>query len=164
MASLHDDLWRLIEGYLEKEHVELDDLALKGPEGRRVLRVSVDAEEGLDIDRIADLSRGLSRLLDAEDRIQGSYRLEVGTPGLERELRLPKHFRKSLGREVVIKTSREIDGSRRHAGRLVAADDAELTVATDDGAVVVRFEDVLSAKTVFVWERGAKPGSRQETA
>lgn len=164
MASIEADLWRLFEDYLGAEDVELDDLALKGPEGRRVLRVSVDAADGLDIDRIADLSRGLSRLLDEEDRIRGSYRLEVGTPGLERELRLPRHFEKSLGRDVVVKTSSPYAGQRRHTGRLAAATSDDITVDTESGSLVIRLEDVMSAKTVFVWERGAKPGTRQETA
>lgn len=164
MASVQTDLWQLFEDYLEAEGVELDDLALKGPEGRRVLRVSVDADEGLDIDRIADLSRGLSRLLDEEDRITGSYRLEVGTPGLERELRRPRHYEKSLGRDIVVKTSAEYEGRRRHTGRLAAAANDNITLETDEGSLVVNLDDVMSAKTVFVWERGAKPGSRQETA
>jgi len=164
VASVQTDLWQLFEDYLEAEAVELDDLALKGPEGRRILRVSVDAEDNLDIDRIADLSRGLSRLLDEEDRIQGSYRLEVGTPGLERELRRPRHYQKSLGRDVVVKTSAEYEGRRRHAGRLTEATDETITLETDEGTLVVNLDDVMSAKTVFVWERGAKPGSRQETA
>lgn len=164
MATVQTDLWQLFEDYLEAEAVELDDLALKGPEGRRILRVSVDAEDNLDIDRIADLSRGLSRLLDEEDRIQGSYRLEVGTPGLERELRRPRHYQKSLGRDVVVKTSAEYEGRRRHTGRLTEATDETITLETDEGTLVVNLDDVMSAKTVFVWERGAKPGSRQETA
>ncbi len=164
MASVQDDLWRLFEDYLGAEHVELDDLALKGPEGRQILRVSVDAEDGLDIDRIADLSRGLSRLLDAEDRIRGSYRLEVGTPGLERELRMPRHYEKSVGRDVVVKTSAEIQGTRRHEGRIVGASGADFTLQTSTGEIAIAYADVLSAKTVFVWERGLKPGSRQETA
>lgn len=164
MASVQTDLWQLFEDYLEAEAVELDDLALKGPEGRRVLRVSVDADDGLDIDRIADLSRGLSRLLDEEDRIRGSYRLEVGTPGLERELRRPRHYEKSLGRDVVVKTSAEYEGSRRHAGRLAAATDESITLDTGEGELVIGLDDIVSAKTVFVWERGAKPGTRQETA
>ena len=164
MASVQTDLWRIFEDYLGAEDVELDDLALKGPEGRQVLRVSVDAQDGLDIDRIADISRGLSRLLDEEDRIRGSYRLEVGTPGLERELRMPRHFEKSLGRDVVVKTTTEIAGQRRHTGRLLEATDDRFTIDTDGQSVDIPYADVLSAKTVFVWERGAKPGSRQETA
>lgn len=163
MPSVQEDLWRLIEDYLEDEAVELDDLALKGPEGRRILRVSVDGAD-LDIDRIADLSRGLSRLLDEEDRIRGAYRLEVGTPGLERELRLLRHYEKSLDREVVVKTSAEHQGRRRHTGRLTAASAEAITLDVHGDTLVIPLDDVMSAKTVFVWERGPKPGSQQETA
>ncbi len=164
MASVQADLWRIFEEYLGAEDVELDDLALKGPEGRQVLRVSIDAEDDLDVDRIADISRGLSRLLDEEDRIRSSYRLEVGTPGLERELRMPRHYEKSLGREIVVKTTTEIAGQRRHTGRLLQAADDHFTIDAEGQSVDIAYADVLSAKTVFVWERGAKPGSRQETA
>jgi ribosome maturation factor RimP len=64
-------LWSEIEEFLAAEGVDLDDLDLKGGGRARILRVTVDAEGDLGVDRIADLARGLSRLLDERDSVSG---------------------------------------------------------------------------------------------
>jgi ribosome maturation factor RimP len=125
-----------------------------------VLRVTVDGDD-LDLDRLAELSRGLSRLLDDEPALQAQYRLEVSSPGLERKLRRPTHYRKSLGREVVVKIS---EGAERATfrGTLTDADESRFTVDADKGPVTVPYDDVVSAKTVFRWEKAPKPGQAKE--
>jgi ribosome maturation factor RimP len=152
------DIWGLIEPYLAAERLELDDLELSGRGRGRVLRVTVDGD-ALDVDRLAELSRGLSRLLDDEPDLQDSYQLEVSSPGLERKLRRPAHYRKSLGREVVVKTV-SADHKSTHRGLLASADDDGFTVDAEEGAVEISYEDVISAKTVFRWEKAPKPGHR----
>jgi len=150
------DIWALVEPYLAAERLELDDLELVGSGQGRVLRVVVDGQD-VNIDRLADLSRGVSRLLDNESDFDGGYQLEVTSPGLERKLRRPAHFTKSVGREVVAKI-REAGEKRTIRGVISNASDDSFTVDTDGGSVLVEFEDVLTAKTVFRWERPPKPG------
>ncbi len=152
-----DDIWTVVEPYLAAERLELDDLELTGQGKGRVLRVIVDGE-GLGIERIADVSRGLSRLLDNETDLDGQYQLEVSSPGLERKLRRPSHFHKSLGREVVVKYAAEGE-NRTLRGTISTADEDSFTVAEEAGDTVVGFEDVITAKTVFRWEKAPKPGS-----
>ncbi len=154
------DIWGLVEPYLAAERLELDDLELSGRGRGRVLRVTVDGDD-VGVDRLAELSRGLSRLLDDEPSLQDSYQLEVSSPGLERKLRRPSHYAKSLGREVVVKTSEE--GSKAtHRGTLSDVGEAVFTVDSDQGSVTVPYEDVISAKTVFRWEKAPKPGQAKE--
>ncbi|HET9259117.1 MAG TPA: ribosome maturation factor RimP [Acidimicrobiia bacterium] len=150
------DIWSVIEPYLAAERLELDDLELTGHGRGRVLRVTVDGEE-LGIDRLAELSRGLSRLLDNEPELQDAYQLEVSSPGLERKLRRPDHYRKSVGREVVVKTTAG-DAKQTYRGTLNEADDLSFTVLTESGPREVSYDDVMSAKTVFRWEKTPKPG------
>ncbi len=151
------DIWELVEPYLAAERLELDDLELSGQGRGRILRVTVDGDD-VTIDRLADLSRGLSRLLDNETDIEGQYQLEVSSPGLERKLKRPTHYQKSVGRDVVTKIA---DGETRTTlrGRLTAAGDDSFTIDVDGaGARVVRYADVIMAKTVFRWEKAPKPG------
>lgn len=150
------DIWGLVEPYLAAERLELDDLELTGRGRSRVLRVTVDGED-VGIDRLAELSRGLSRLLDDEPGLQDTYQLEVSSPGLERKLRRPTHYEKSLGREVVVKTAVGEDKST-HRGTLAGADESGFTVDSDQGPIMVSYDDVVSAKTVFRWEKAPKPG------
>jgi ribosome maturation factor RimP len=118
--------------------------------------VTVDGS-ALDIDRLADVSRGLSRLLDHETDLEGEYQLEVSSPGLERKLKRPRHYIKSVGREVVVKVD-EGGSSRSLRGNLSAADEQSFTVDTETGAVDVPYTDVLSARTIFRLEKAPKPG------
>ena len=150
------DIWTVVEPYLAAERLELDDVELLGRGSGTVLRVVVDGE-GVNVDRLADVSRGLSRLLDNETALSDAYRLEVTSPGLERNLRRPSHYSKSVGREVVVKVA---DGDKKATLRGILSDAGEnsFTVESGDERLVVNYEDVLTAKTVFRWEKAPKPG------
>lgn len=151
-----EQLWGLIEPYLAAERLELDDLELAGQGRGRVLRVLVDGEK-VDIDRLADVSHGISRLLDAESSIEGSYQLEVSSPGLERKLKRPSHYVKSVGREVAVKWDR--DGQTETLrGILTSADDSQFIVSHEAGEATVAYPQVVSARTVFRLEKAPKPG------
>ncbi|HUG09271.1 MAG TPA: ribosome maturation factor RimP [Acidimicrobiia bacterium] len=154
------EIWSVVEPYVAAEQLELDDLEMSGRGRGRVLRVTVDGDD-IGVDRLAELSRGLSRLLDEEPALQERYSLEVSSPGLERKLRRPVHYRKSVGREVVIKTARA-DQKSTYRGTLTDADDSRLTVVSEQGPVTVPYDDVISAKTVFRWEKAPKPGQAKE--
>ena len=161
MADLAKRLWDIVEPFVAAEGVELDDVEVIGNERARILRVTVDAKDGVGVDRIATLSRGVGRLLEAEDFFSDAYTLELSSPGLERKLRLPNHYLKSVGREAKVKTRVEIDGARNHRGAIVSADDKGFTLGIDGADRRIEFDDVVSARTVFVWDKSAKSGARR---
>lgn len=150
------EIWDVLEPYLAAEQLELDDLELTGQGSGRILRVTVDGED-VTIDRLAELSRGLSRLVDNTTNLNGDYQLEVSSPGLERKLKRPAHFAKSVGREVVAKVATP-ESNTTWRGTIITADDDSFTIEADDGAHVVGYADVITAKTVFRWEKAPKPG------
>jgi ribosome maturation factor RimP len=160
MKEVERQLWELVAPFLAAEGVELDDLDVRGGGKGRMVRVLVDADGGVDVDRIAELARGLSRLLDESDPVAGSYTLEVGSPGLERTLRRPEHYRKSVGREVVVKTRQPIDGAQSHRGILESFTDAGATLRVDDADRLITLDQVTEARTVFRWEKAPKPGRK----
>lgn len=153
-----NDLWDVIERYVTAEGLELDDVEWAG----RVLRVTIDAEDGVDVERLADVSTGLSRILDDEEMASGSYTLEVSSPGLERKLRRPAHFAKAVGREVALTTRSEIDGDHSHRGRLEAYADEMCVVRVGDEERRIPLGEITAARTVFRWEPAAKPGKKRE--
>jgi len=145
-----DRLWDSIEAFLATERVELDDLELSG----RTLRVVVDAEDGIDLEHITNVSRGVSRLLDeSEDLVPESYNLEVTSPGLERKLRRPRHFEKAIGRDVRVKTT----GGETVRGELSQVDDSGFVVADGDDEVRIAYADVAKARTLFAVPSKTKP-------
>lgn len=99
--------------------------------GRRtVVRVVVDLPDGpggVTSDALTDVSRDISHLLDAHDLVRGSYTLEVTTPGVDRPLTEPRHFRRALGRLVTVTTS---TGTR--TGRLTDVRESSLVLAGEE--------------------------------
>jgi ribosome maturation factor RimP len=130
---------------------------------RATVRVTVDRPGGVDLEAIAAASEAVSRALDADPALpvagRGSYTLEVTSPGLERRLRTPDHFRGAVGSPVSIKTTREHGGDRRR-GTLVAADDDGIDVDFDTGREHLAYPVVAQARTVFEWGPAPKPGAR----
>ncbi|HVL65489.1 MAG TPA: ribosome maturation factor RimP [Actinomycetota bacterium] len=142
----------LAEAVAGRRSLRVWDVEMSGRPGSAVVRVFVDADGGVDLDTVAAVSEELSRGLDLRDPIPGRYTLEVSSPGLERPLKEPEHFRLSTGKQVVVKTveplvpeGHRIDGVIRGAG------DEAVTIETADGAVEVPYRAVRSARTVFEW-------------
>jgi ribosome maturation factor RimP len=158
VADVAEQIWGLVGPYVAAEGIELDDVEVLG--GGKLLRVVVDGDEPIGLDRIADLSRGISRLIEADDPFPGPYTLEVTSPGLERKLRRPEHFRKAIDSDVHIKTFTKIEDEKHHRGALVAADHDAVVVAVEGVDRRIEMSDISSARTVFVWEKGEKPGKK----
>ena len=155
----------LVRPIVEAAGLELWDVSFGREGGRRILRVTVDraggdrrAGGGVDLDTIAVTAQRLSRRLDLEGFEQDRpYELEVSSPGLERALREPRHFERSVGQQVRVKTVEPVDGRRVHEGALVSADAEAIVIASDGGELRVPYHGIASARTVFEWK---KAGSR----
>jgi ribosome maturation factor RimP len=144
----------LVEPVLAAEGLDLFDCELKPG----LLRVTVDGPDGVDVDRLGRLSRRLSRLLDERDPIAERYTLEVTSPGLERPLRTPEHFRRAIGTEITVRTKGDVEGDRRVQGRLEAADGDGITV----GNRRIAYDQIDRARTVFEWGGQPKPGKSKK--
>ena len=148
----------LVEPLLTAQDIELVDLELKP----KLVRVTVDRDGGIDLDTISEVTQLVSSLLDAHDPLPSAYALEVSSPGLERPLRTPDHFRRFQGSTVSVKTRPEVEGERRVEGVLADVDDTGFAVRVGDakGETVRRlsFDDVEKARTVFEWGPPPKPG------
>ena len=104
------------------------------------------------MDAIAGVTREVSRALDYEDPIAGTYTLEVTSPGLERPLKRPADFERAVGTEVAIKTQPGTDGDRRVSGVLQSTDGDGVVVRAVDGSTrSIRHDEILKARTVFTW-------------
>ncbi|GAB3122062.1 ribosome maturation factor RimP [Streptomyces calidiresistens] len=99
-----DRLRELLEPLAARQGMDLEDLTLTRAGRRQVLQLVVDTDEGVQLDQCAELSRAASELLDAQD-VMGAdpYVLEVTSPGVDRPLTQPRHFRRAVGRMVRIR-------------------------------------------------------------
>lgn len=130
-----------------------------------VLRVTLDVEGGIDVERLAAANRAISRALDEADPIPGRYMLEVTSPGLERPLRVVDHWRRALGERVRVKLRPAAEAERRIEGVVASVGEDAVEVVTDDGSTRrVDLADVERARTVFEWGPAPKPGATKRTA
>ncbi len=133
----------LVEAPLAASGLELVDVEHQAA----VLRVTVDRPGGVDLDTISDASRLVSDELDRHDAVPGRYVLEVSSPGVERPLRAPEHFRRFVGSTVTVRTRPGAEGERRVDGVLESADDTGVVV----GGRRLAYADIERARTVFEW-------------
>lgn len=150
----------LVRPVVEAAGLELWEVSFGREDGRRILRVTVDREGGgekeggVDLDTIAATSQRLSRRLDLEGfELDRPYELQVSSPGLERALREPRHFERSVGQQVRVKTVEPVSGRRVHEGALVSADAEAIVIASEGGELRVPYGGIASARTVFEWKK-----------
>jgi ribosome maturation factor RimP len=142
----------LAHAVARRRSLRLWDVEMGGGPGRHVVRVFVDADGGIDLDTVAEVSEELSRGLDLTDPIPGRYTLEVSSPGLERTLKSPEHFELSIGTKVIVKTKEPVVGnSHRIEGLLEEAGNASVTIDVGSEHVDVPYDEIKSARTVFEW-------------
>lgn len=145
MSDLRDSLIGLLEPELQAIGYELVELEYKGRGKAGLVRLYIDKPDGVGLDDCERVSRRVSALLDVEDPVPGQYDLEVSSPGLDRPLRTPEHYRRYVGEKVKVQTVRPLDGRRRFKGPLVAFDGARLTVEVDGEERVIPLEAVERA-------------------
>ena len=155
------DAEALVRPVIEQAGFEFVELATTREHGRKVLRVVVDRPGGVDLDALSQLSATVSRHLDQGGYEDGPYGLEVSSPGIERPLKRPEHFARSVGEQVKVKTTAPMAGSRTHTGTLVSADEDAIVIATADGDegtgdLRVPYADIVSARTVVDWDAELK--------
>jgi len=156
VTSVQDRLWDRIDPYVAAEGIELDDIEILG--GGQIVRVTVDASDPIGVDTIAELSKGIGRLIEEDDPFSSSYTLEVSSPGLERKLTRLHHYEKSVGNVVKVKTFAAVDGDKVHRGTLQSVNEDGFAIDVEGSERKFQYEDVSSARTIFVWEKGARPG------
>jgi ribosome maturation factor RimP len=151
---------------LQAVGVELVDVSVRP----NLVRLSVDRDDGLDLELLAKLSTAISVALDEDPSApSGRYELEVSSPGLDRPLRRPEHFIRAVGQVVALRVSSPGVASRLE-GCLVAADETgivlrptglprpteaasavSVALVDEDDQVRIGYGDIARAHVVFDW-------------
>jgi ribosome maturation factor RimP len=149
------ELLRVLEPVVRDHGLELVDAPFAGG-GRARLMVIVDTPAGdgqVGVEACARVSREIGHALDAVGCIEGSYVLEVTSPGIDRTLGREADFERAVGRKVAVVTREPRDGRRRFTGKLVAFDADRARIETDSGAVEIPFSEIARAKSFYPFER-----------
>jgi ribosome maturation factor RimP len=135
--------------------VEVVDVEVAGGRGNAVLRVFIDSPEGVNHELCA-------RATGLLDRYLRDHTVEVSSPGLERRLRKPEHFRGAVGKKINVRTYGPVEGQRNFTGFLVSADEKSIVVGLDSREVEIPLDDVASARLVFEFGKTDKPQHKRK--
>ncbi|MCZ4122524.1 ribosome maturation factor RimP [Streptomyces sp. H39-S7] len=113
----------LLEPLVAKTGLDLEEITVTSAGSRRQLMVVVDSDDGVQLDTVAELSREIAQVLDDTDAMgQGEYVLEVSSPGTDRPLTTPRHFRRNEGRLVKL----TLNNHEELIARIIALDETGL--------------------------------------
>ncbi len=113
--------------------IELVDVVCVGQGPRTIVRVFIDKPGGVTLHDCEQVHLSLGPALDVADPIPHSYTLEVSSPGLDRPLKTPGDYQRSLGKLINVKLSRPREGQWRLVGRLVGVDDTGISITLAEG-------------------------------
>lgn len=145
---LRDQLGELLGPVVAGLGYELWEIEYAPRAGGGLLRLYIDAAEGISLDDCERVSRAVSATLDEADPIPGQYTLEVSSPGLDRVLRTQAHFARFAGERVKLEMMHPIDGRKRFQGRLQQVGESDITLEMDGGIVSLPIDEIHRARLV----------------
>jgi ribosome maturation factor RimP len=160
-ATEIDRLHALVAPIASDLDLDIYDIERRGGTLRVTLDTPTGSDGGVTLDSLSLATRLISRELDHDDPINGSYTLEVTSPGVERPLRTATHFQREIGRLVTARLRDPSADPRRVHGTLASCDDHSVTIACDDGVErTIQISDIDKARLVVDWTPTPKPGKR----
>ena len=145
-----DRLAEVLTEPLAASGLDVEAIELTPAGRRRLLRVAVDKDGGVTMDDVADATKAVSQLLDESDVLgESPYTLEVTSPGTDRPLTLPRHWRRNHARLVKVTTT---DGANL-TGRVRDSDEKSATLDVDGAERVIAFDEVAKARIQIEFNR-----------
>ncbi|HOJ07670.1 MAG: hypothetical protein HND40_15235 [Ignavibacteriota bacterium] len=148
MDKFKENIVKISNDLAEKLGYFVIDVIIRGDSRKRILEVFVDAEKNVSADDLAEMSRELTEIIESENLIKESYRLEVSSPGVDRPLKFLKQYPKHINRnfEIVYKAA---DSEAKFTGKLISVERDELTFQTKDKNILIKFNQIIEAKVLI---------------
>ncbi len=131
MKSVTALVEEILRPFLEKESLELYDLAFVKEGPNRFLRIFIDSDQGISLEDCEKVSQFLNQNLDDTDPIKEQYYLEVSSPGIERLLKTEAHFKKYIGHRIKMNLFTTFEGQKVLTGKLLDRDDEFVRLLDD---------------------------------
>jgi ribosome maturation factor RimP len=153
MSDLQEQIQVLLDPILGSLGLTLWNLEFRKEGPQWLLRIYIDREAGgVTLDDCEAVSRDLGTVLDVEEIVPHAYTLEVSSPGLDRTLTKPEHYRKSLGKQIRIKTYQAINNEKVFRGKLSGFEDTVAVLEMESGETLrVPLENISKASLEVVF-------------
>ncbi|OVE81825.1 hypothetical protein BVY03_02650 [bacterium K02(2017)] len=151
MDATTDKIFELSEEIVSDEGCELLDVDIIKECGEQIVRLYIDkaGESGVELADCSRVSHAIEDILEVEEVLSGKYNLEVSSPGIERPLRLVKHFEAVIGQQVKVVTKEKVNGRKNYKGILQKVDQDELIIEIDEENFKVPYLMLAKAKLVI---------------
>lgn len=146
-------LIEMLQPLVEELGYEFVGLEYSANPKNAVLRIYIDAEDGIAVEDCERVSREVAALLDVEDPIRGRYNLEISSPGLDRPLFTPAHYEQFKGEQVQISLFAPEEGRRKIKGVILGVEDGQVKIEADQESFAVRFDNIAKARLVPDYDR-----------
>ncbi|MDA0977119.1 MAG: ribosome maturation factor RimP [Proteobacteria bacterium] len=138
----------MIQPVLEALGYELWGLEYLSLGRHSTLKIYIDAENGINVEDCAAVSRQVSSLLDVEDPVSSEYTLEVSSPGMDRRLFRLEQYAAFAGARVKLKLRRPFEGRRKYSGLLKGIEGDEVVLILEDEEILIPHEEIERANIV----------------
>lgn len=124
------------------------EISFRGDQRKRIIEVFIDGEKNVSADNLAEISREINSVIEIQNLIKESYRLDVSTPGVDRPLKYIKQFPKHINRnfEITYNTGNEI---KTITGKLLSIESDELTFLSGKNQIIIEFKNITKAKVLI---------------
>ena len=148
LTAKEEQLLQLIEAKAQGQDIEIITLEIIGAKRAPIIRVYIDAQNGVSFNELSSAQSWIGDLMDEVDPFPGAYTLEVSSPGIDRPLRTPEHFQRFVGEDAKIRTIKPVEGRSNFSGSILSADDAGVTI--DDGVShsVLPYDNIRRANLI----------------
>lgn len=144
MEALIQTIDSLVRPVADELGYEIYHIEYVKENGEYYLRFYIDKDGGIRLSDCEALSRRVSDIMDEKDPIKEAYFLEVSSPGLNRSLHTLEHYKRFIGKEVLIRFTKSLDGKKNIKGILKDATSNEITVESDE-VIVIPMDKIKSA-------------------
>ena len=151
MTSLEKKIFEELEPIINGLNISLYDVIYEKEGKDFYLRIFIEKDGGVDISDCENVNNAINDILDEKDFIKGHYYLEVSSAGLEKILRLDKHFENNIGNKIQISLYKPINNSKNVIGILKDYDDEKIVIGADK-IIEINKNDISLIKTVFDWD------------
>lgn len=149
-------VWELCEPIADELGYRLWNVEYVREGADMYLRITIDSDDGIDIDDCEKMTRAVDPVIDEADPIEGAYFLEVSSPGVERVLTLDEHFDRMTGENVEVKLYRPIDGKKSVVGTLKGRDEKDILLDVQGETVRIERRDAAKVVTIYDWQSDMK--------
>ncbi len=141
-SELTEKIQEIAQPIVEKNNAYIVEIVVRGERTGKVVEVYADSDKGISLEECSVISRELSTVMDEKDLIQGRYRLDVSSPGLDRPLRLHRQYIKNVGRNCKVHLKKD-DSKTVKEGKLEKVDEHSITVSSAGKSAEIAFADII---------------------